>query len=51
MDVLDGTEGLLPELELDRGVELCKARIEVVLENLRVGQVDGVGLVCILGDV
>ena len=51
MDVFDGTKRLLPELELDGGVELCKAGIEVVLENLWVGEVDGMGLMRIFCDV
>lgn len=51
VDVFDGTERFLPELELDRGIELCEAGVEVMLEDLRVGQVDGVSLVCILCDV
>lgn len=51
VDVFDGTKGFLPELELDGGVELRKARIEVVLEDLWVGEVDGMGLVCIFCDI
>lgn len=34
VDIFDRTERLLPELELDRGVELCKAGVEMVLEDL-----------------
>lgn len=51
VDVLDGAEGLLPELELDRRVELREARVEVVLQRIRVGEVDAVRLVRILGDI
>ena len=51
VDVFDGTKRFLPELKLDGGVELCKAGIEVVLENLWVGEVDGMGLMRIFCDV
>ena len=51
VDVFDGAEGLLPEFELDGSVELRKTRIEVVLEDLWVGEVDGMRLVCIFCDV
>jgi len=51
VDVFDGAKGLLPELELDRGIELRKAGIEVVLEDLWVGEVDGMSLVSIFCDV
>ena len=51
VDILDGTERLLPELELHGRVELCEAGIQMVLEGIRVGKVDGMGLVRVLGDV
>ena len=51
MNVLNRTEGLLPELKLDGGVELREARVEVVLERVTVGQVDRVWLVRVFGDV
>ena len=51
MNVLDGTEGLLPELELDGGVELGEAGVEMVLEGVGVGEVNGVLLVGVLGDI
>jgi hypothetical protein len=51
VDVFDGAKGFLPELELDGGVELGEAGVEVVLEGVCVGEVDRVGLVGILGDV
>lgn len=51
MDVLHGPEGLLPELEFDRGVELGEAGIEMGLKRFGVGKIDGMGLVRVLGDV
>lgn len=51
VDVFDRAEGLLPEFKLDGGVQLGKSGVKVVLQDLRVGQVDGVGLMGILGDV
>ena len=47
----DGAEGLLPELELDRRVQLGEARVQVALERVRVLQVDRVRLVRVLGHV
>jgi len=37
VDILDGAECLLPELELDGGVELGKVGVEMVLEDVQVG--------------
>ena len=51
VDVLDGAEGLLPELELDGRVQLREARVEVALERVRVLEVDRVRLVRVLGHV
>jgi hypothetical protein len=51
MHILDGAEGLLPQLELNRGVELRETRVEVVLERIGVGEVDRVLLVRVLCDV
>ena len=51
VDILDGTERLLPELELHGCVELREAGIEMVLEGIGIRQVDGMGLVRVLGDV
>ena len=51
MNILDGAEGLLPELKLDRCVELSEAGVEVVLKRFGIVEVDGVDLVGILGDV
>ena len=50
LDVLDGSERLLPELELDGRVELLEPGLEVSGEHVRVGEVDGVGLVGVLVD-
>jgi hypothetical protein len=50
LDVLDRAEGLLPELEIDGGVELVEPRLEVSGEDVGVGEVDGVGLVGVLVD-
>ena len=51
MYVFHGTERLLPELELDGSVELGEAGIEMVLQSIGVGEVNGMGLVCVLGDI
>jgi len=51
VDILDGAEGFLPELELDTRVELGETGIEVVLEGIGVGEVDGVGLVGVFCDI
>jgi hypothetical protein len=51
VDILDGTKSLLPQLELDRSVELGEAGIEVVLEGIGVGEVNRVGLGRIFGYV
>ncbi len=51
MDVLDGAEGLLPELELDGGIELGKGGVEVTLKGVLVGEVDGMGVVRVTGNV
>ena len=51
MDILDGTKSLLPQLQLDRSIELGEAGIKVVLEGIGVGEVDRVGLGRIFGYV
>lgn len=49
MDILDGTESLLPQFKLDRSIELGEAGIEVVLEGIGVGKVNCVRLGRIFG--
>lgn len=49
VNVLDGTEGLLPELQVRGGIELHETGVQVALQGIRVAQVDGVGLVLVLG--
>ena len=51
VDILDGAEGLLPKLKLDGGVQLRKASIEMMLQSFWIGEIDGVDLVRILGDI
>lgn len=51
VNILDGTECLLPELELDGGVELRETSIEVVLQCVGIREVDGMWLMCILCDI
>lgn len=51
VNILDGAESLLPELELHGGVKLGKAGIEMMLQCLGIGEVDRVGLVRVFGDV
>jgi len=51
VDVLDRAESLLPELKLGGAVELLEASVEVALERLGLVEVDGVGLVGVLGNV
>ena len=50
LDVLDGSEGFLPEFEVDGRVELLESSLEVSSEDVRVREVDGVGLVGVLVD-
>ncbi|GFZ49577.1 hypothetical protein JCM24511_07697 [Saitozyma sp. JCM 24511] len=49
--ILNGSEGFLPEFELDSGLELEEASVEVTREGLGVGEVDGMLLVRVLGGV
>ena len=51
VDILDGAEGFLPELKFDRGVELSKASIKMMLKSFRVSKVDRMSLVGVFGDV
>jgi len=51
VDILNGAESFLPELELDGGVELREASVEMVLKDVRVREVDGVLLVRVFGNV
>lgn len=44
VNILSRSESFLPELELNSGVKLCEANIEVSLKSLWVADVDGVGL-------
>jgi hypothetical protein len=44
MDILDGTKSFLPQLQLDRCIELGEAGIEVMLEGIGVRKVNGVRL-------
>lgn len=48
MDILDGSEGLLPELQLDGDFELLEPRLEEPGERVRVAKVDRVGLLSVL---
>lgn len=50
LDVLDGAEGLLPELEIDGRVELLEPGLQVSGEDVGVREVDGIGLVGVLVD-
>ena len=51
MDIFDGTKSLLPQFQLDGGIELGEAGIEVVLEGIGVGKVNGMGLRRVFGYV
>ena len=51
MHIFDGAEGFLPELELDGGIELSEAGVEVVLKNFGVREVDRMLLMCVLCNV
>jgi len=54
VDIFHRTEGLLPEFELNGGVELCEASIEVMLEGIRILEVDCMwlmGIFCNVGEV
>lgn len=48
VDILDGSEGLLPELQLDGDFELLEPRLEEPGERVRVAKVDRVGLLSVL---
>lgn len=49
VDVLNTSESLLPELELDSDVKLLEAGLKMSLKSIRVAQVDGVHLRRVLG--
>lgn len=51
VNVLDTAESLLPEFELDGGLELKETSIEVTGEGIRVGKVDRVLLVTVFRSV
>jgi hypothetical protein len=51
MNIFDGAESLLPQLQLDRDIELGEAGIEVMLEGIRIRKVNGMGLGGIFGDI
>ena len=44
VNVFDASKSLLPKLELDRHVQLLKARVEVALQCVWIAEVDGVHL-------
>lgn len=47
--ILDRSERLLPELELNGSVQLREPGVKMTLERLRVLKVDGMRLVCVFG--
>ncbi|GKT43894.1 uncharacterized protein ColSpa_04075 [Colletotrichum spaethianum] len=49
VDILNGAESLLPELELNGNVELLETSLQVTLEGVGIAQVDGVHLSRVLG--
>lgn len=51
VNVFDRAEGLLPQLQLNRRIELREAGIEMVLKRVGVGEVDGMGLVRVFADI
>lgn len=48
VNILDGSESLLPQLELDGIIQLNESQVEVSREGVDVGKVDGKGLVRVL---
>ena len=51
MDIFNRTEGFLPELEFDRGIELSESRVKVMLKSFGIAEVNRVSLVSIFGNV
>jgi len=51
VDVLDGPEGLLPQVELGCSIKLGKAGVEMALEGVRVCEIDRMRLMCVFCDV
>jgi len=51
VDIFNRTKSLLPQLELDTSIKLGETRIEMVLESIRVGKIDGMWLVGIFGNI
>ncbi len=51
MHIFDRPVCLLPELKLYRGVELGKSCVEMVLEGVGIGKVDGMLLMRIFRDI
>lgn len=51
MGVLNGLEGLLPQLKLDSNVELLEAGVQMALKSIGVAEVDGVHLGRVLGGI
>lgn len=49
VDILDTSESLLPEFQLDGNIELLETSLQVALEGIGVTQVDGVHLRRVLG--
>jgi len=42
MYILDRAEGFLPEFKFDRGIKLSKTCVQMMLESIRIGEVDRV---------
>ena len=51
MDVFDRSEGLLPEFKLDGGIELRETRVEMVLQGIRIAEVDRMWLVLVFRNI
>ena len=51
VDILDGAEGFLPQLEFHGGVELSETCVEVMLKGVWIREIDGMLLVRIFGNV
>ena len=51
MNIFNRSESFLPELKLYRSIQLSEASVEMVLQGIRVGEVDAVRLVRILRDI
>lgn len=49
MDILDRAESLLPQLELDRRIELSKSRVKVSLQGVGIRQIDRELLIRLIG--